>query len=462
MATAKPPSHTAPDDGTAPDGDTAPDDGGATGHSGAAGHGSAAEYDDTTEHGGTTGHGGASAAERAAVAAAADRLGLTVGAEIWEGGSPARVHRARAADGGEVVLKVLAAHPGAVDGHDLGSFRGKLHQIRHITDHAPKLAARYLTVLDTIEGDGWAATTTPYLPSEDLGACLRRGDGDEELFFARNADALRALLTDGYGSAAHPTAPGHLDDVHIGRFLRRLPVLEEHLPEVAGKRELVVEGRRLEAPAPLLRRLLETERDRLDALAPARLGFPAHGDTNIRNLLFATEGDANTDVHIIDPRGSTGPWDPVYDIAKILFSLTVWDPMLRLGIRIRRDGPDGGWHTDFRRPVYPGYRSAAHHYLDRLDATGAPALFEGDPHWKQRLLLTHALHVLAEAPCRLSDRKPKPDVGGRHSPPEELALGHYLLGTLLLNDLAAQWSEGAADLDTDRHLAVVTGGPPPP
>ncbi|GHH87486.1 hypothetical protein GCM10018793_63450 [Streptomyces sulfonofaciens] len=409
---------------------------------------------------GTRGDRAASDAERAAVAAAADRLGLTVGEEILEGGSPARVHRARTADGAELVLKVLTAHPGAVDGHDLGSFHGKLRQIQHLAQGAPRLAERYLPVLDTVEGDGWAATTTPYLPSEDLGACLRRGDGDEELFFARNALVMRALLADGYASAASPAPPGHLADVHIGRFLRRLAVLEEHLPELAGQRELVIGGRRQEAPAPLLRRLLRTEKDRLDALAPPRLMFPAHGDANIRNLLFATDGPAGTGLRIIDPRGATDPWDPVYDVAKILFSLTVWDPMLRLGIRVGRDGPHGGYHLGLRNPAYPGYRSAAHHYLDRLDDTDAAAVLAGDPHWKQRLLLTHALHVLAEAPCRLSDRKPKPDADGRHSPPEELALGHYLSGTLLLNDLAAQWAQGAADLDVDRHLAVVTGGPP--
>ncbi|MFJ4918754.1 hypothetical protein [Streptomyces sp. NPDC088725] len=405
--------------------------------------------------------------ERAAVAAAATHLGLTVGDEFLDGGSPARVHRARTADGDEVVLKVLAARPDAVDGHDLDSFLGKQNQIDRIALGAPRLAERYLPVLDTVKGDGWAATTTPYLPSEDLGACLRRENGGEdghgeELFFARTAAVTRALLTDGYATETADTPAGHLADVHIGRFLRRLPVLEKHLPDLADQRELVINGRRYEAPAPLLRRILDTEKVRLAELAPARLMFPAHGDSNIRNLLFGTAEGASADVRIIDPRGSTEPWDPVYDLAKILFSLTVWDPMLRLGIRAGCSGADGTYTTAFRRPVYPGYRSAAHHFLDRLDETGAGALFPDDPHWKQRLLLTHDLHVLAEAPCRLSDRKPKPDSEGRHSPPEELALGHYLLGTILLNDLAGQWSERPGDLDADRHLALVTGGPPSP
>lgn len=78
--------------------------------------------------------------------------------------------------------------------------------------------------------------------------------------------------------------------------------------------------------------------------------------------------------------------------------------MLRLGVRAVREGSDGGYRVAFRRPVYPGYRSAAHQYLDRLDETVADELFTDDPYWKQRLPLTRALHVLAETPCRLSDR----------------------------------------------------------
>lgn len=88
--------------------------------------------------------GAVSAADGAAVAAAADRLALPSVRRSFEGGSPARVHRARTADGGEVVLKALAAHPGAVDGHDLDSFHAKLRQVSRLGKEAPKLVARYL------------------------------------------------------------------------------------------------------------------------------------------------------------------------------------------------------------------------------------------------------------------------------------------------------------------------------
>ncbi|MFG2533002.1 hypothetical protein [Streptomyces sp. NPDC048516] len=421
----------------------------------------------------TTGHTStAGSAERRAIREAAQRLGLEVGQEILDGGSPARVHRARTADGTELVLKVLTAASGAVDGHDLASFRGKREQTELIRHTAPQLGARYLPVLDTIEGSGWAACTTPYYPSRDLAACLRDGPEGTRLFFARHDAVVQGLFVHGYATRTAPAPAGHLTDVNLGRFLRRLPVLRRHLPEVAAADELVINGRRCPSPARLLHRLSDGHAARLRQLAPPRLMFPAHGDANVRNILVgradgtgaddAPEDGRHTDYRIIDPRGSVDHWDPVYDLAKTLFSLTVWDPALRLGFALDGTTVNGTPHyrAGFRRPVYPGYRAAAHHFLPYLETSEIPGLLRGDPGWRQRLLLTHALHVLAEAPCRLSDLKPKPDAEGRCAPPEELALGHYLMGTLLLDDLVRQLT-GAREPDVDRHLELVTGGPGP-
>jgi hypothetical protein len=54
----------------------------------------------------------------------------------------------------------------------------------------------------------------------------------------------------------------------------------------------------------------------------------------------------------------------------------------------------------------------------------------------------------------LSDRKPKWGCDGEPSSPEQLALGFYLMGTLLINELAGQLA-AAGDLDGDRHLSLM-------
>ncbi|MER7702571.1 hypothetical protein ABTX81_06710 [Kitasatospora sp. NPDC097605] len=391
----------------------------------------------------------------AALAAVADTLGLTPGDEILDGGSPARVHRATGAAGERLVVKVLVPAPGAVDGHDLVSFRRKLCQIELLRTLAPRLAAHYLPVVHVLDGDGWSACTTPYYDSADLAAPLRASAHGAGEFFRRYTALVQALVLDGYAARSHPTPAGYLADVVVGRFLRRLPVLARALPaELMTAERFTVNGVPCEAPQLVLGRLAGRLTGRLARLTPARLMAPAHGDANTRNVLLSARPDAPAaEFRLIDPRGSVEPWDPVYDLAKTLFSLTVWDPALRTGFAVR--GSKHGYRVGFRQPVFPGYRAAIHGFLPRLAAhPGLSALFRDDPGWWERLLLTHDLHVLAEAPCRLSDRKPKPDLRGRNSTPAELALGHYLIGTLLINDLAAQLARPGG-VDATGHLALV-------
>ncbi|MGW4895643.1 hypothetical protein ACWEQL_25770 [Kitasatospora sp. NPDC004240] len=388
-----------------------------------------------------------------ALAAVRDALGLTVGHEILDGGSPARVHRATGPAGEELAVKVLVPAAGAVDGHDLVSFRGKLRQIEHLRRRAPRLAAHYLPVRHVLDGDGWSACTTPFYDSVDLAAPLRRSPRDTGEFFGRYTALTRALVLDGYAVQSHPAPPGYVARTVVGRFLRRLPALGAALPaDLMAAERVTVNGVPCAAPQLVLERLA----GRLAPLAPPRLMAPAHGDANTRNVLLAARpGAAPEDFRIIDPRGSTEPWDPVYDLAKTLFSLSVWDPALRLGFAVRGSARTG-YEVGFRQPSFPGYRAAIHRFLPHLAAhEGLAELFRDDPHWLRRLLLTHDLHVLSEAPCRLSDRKPKPDLRGRDSSPVELALGHYLLGTLLINDLAGQLDR-TREVDATSHLALVT------
>ncbi|WP_406195095.1 phosphotransferase [Kitasatospora sp. NBC_01560] len=394
--------------------------------------------------------------DRTALAAVTETLGLRVAYEILDGGSPARVYRATTAAGEDLAVKVLVPARGAVDGHDLVSFRRKVHQIELLRTVAPRLAAHYLPITHSLDGDGWSACTTPFYDSVDLAAPLRESAQGTREFFGRYTAVTRALVLDGYAAQSHPAPAGYVAETVVGRFLRRLPALREALPaDLPAAGRFAVNGVPCEHPHVVLERLT----DRLAPLAPPRLMAPAHGDANTRNVLLSARPDAAAvDFRLIDPRGSTEPWDPVYDLAKTLFSLTVWDPALRLGFSVRRSGRPGrrvGYEVGFRQPAFPGYRAAIHRFLPHLESCeGLAVLFRDDPGWLQRLLLTHDLHVLAEAPCRLSDRKPKPDLLGKDSAPAELALGHYLLGTLLINDLAGQLDR-AGRVDAGSHLALV-------
>lgn len=388
---------------------------------------------------------------------AAAELGLTVSQEILEGGSSARVYRARTGEGEDVVLKVLGAGAQAVvDGHDLDSFRAKARQIAHIEQRAASLGARYLPITRSIDAGTWAAHLTPYYPSQDLAAPLRDGRG-VGAFFEQLTLVIEELATHGYGRASVPAPPAWLDEVVIDRFTRRLMLLEQALPQAVCPDVITVDGQTCIAPRILLPRLRARAAHPLMRMRPPRLGLGAHGDANTRNILMSPAGD---DFRLIDPRGSSAPWDPVYDLAKILFSLTIWDLALRDGVKVRRNPSRQITHYDvaLRSPAPPDYARAIDGFLPFLSTL--PALSEllaDDPGWVGRLVLTHDLHVLSEASCRLSDTKPRRGSDGRASTPEELALGHYLLGTRLLNDLAEQLQrpDGLAGLDLHRHFALL-------
>lgn len=380
------------------------------------------------------------------------QLRLDIIQEILDGGSSARVWLAANGAGERLAVKTVLALEGVVDGHDLDSFRQKVVQIEAIRAKAPRLGAHYLPVLHNIEGRNWACQTTPFYPSQDQAASLRQTDG-VATFFAQYDAFAQIMFLRGYGAIAATAPPDYVERVVVGRFLRRLPMLTRALPMDLAAETLVVNGRPCIAPGVLLPRLLEQAAPRLADIAPAQLGFCAHGDGNTRNILIG-EG---ADFRVIDPRGSTDPWDPVYDLAKTLFCLTVWDPALRLGFAIQRSGHPTLPHYEvsFSQPLYPGYRTAIQQFLPFMAAQPWwTALIATDPGWRARLLLTHDMHVLAEAPCRLSDRKPKWGCDGAPSSPEQLALGFYLMGTLLINELAEQLA-APGDLDEDRHLSLM-------
>ena len=383
--------------------------------------------------------------------AAADRIGLTVGDEILDGGSAARVFHARSGDGSALVLKIVIARPGLVDGHDIGAFLGKLTQLGLIQAGDPRLAARYLPVLHVVRGPGWAACTTPFYPSTDLAAPLR-ATPDPTAFFALHTRLIEDLIGPGYGQTIVRAQPRFVEDALVARIPRRRGLLAGHLPsDLLDADPLTINGIRCVSPFHLLNSLVTDPPPWWSRIAPPRLMFPAHGDANTRNVLVGEDG-----LRLIDPRGSTAFWDPIYDLAKTLFSLTVWDPSQRLGGYGRRTGD--GWEAGFRHPPFAGYHAAVDGFLDHLSASpDFGELMTDDPHWGSRLLFTHALHVLAEAPCRLSDPKEKRDVAGSLLAPGDLALCHYLLGTLLLNDVVARLNTDT--LDSAAHLAMARQNP---
>jgi hypothetical protein len=201
--------------------------------------------------------------------------------------------------------------------------------------------------------------------------------------------------------------------------------------------------------APIGELLARAERPgALPALQPAALWYPVHGDLNLGNLLIRPgRPGQEPGFTVIDPRGVTSHFDPVYDAAKALFSLTLFDAAMAAGFAIHRE--HGRDYTVRLREPAPALASAAAELPGLVASTGFfRALDRTDPLWRRRLLYAHAFHVLAESACRLSDQTHRALPGGAtgRAARHELATGLYLSGLLLLDSLLS------GPPDPEKHL----------
>jgi hypothetical protein len=365
-----------------------------------------------------------------------DELDLRAACRLHGGGTPARVLLCQDGGGGRVVVKVLHAGAGRVDGHDLGSFMGKPRQIASVHRDLPGLSPHYVPLIGAWQGPGWGAYAMPWVDGDPPIALLTRSGAAGGEFSRTVRLVFEALGEHGYAASRSPAPAGHGQAAYPGRVRRRLPLLARHLDAaLTGPGPLRVNGRTI-APAGEL--LARAERPRvLTALQPAALWYPVHGDLNLGNLLVRPgrpgQGPGFT---VIDPRGITSHFDPVYDVAKALFSLTLFDAAMVGGFAI--GGEPGCEYTVRLREPAPALAAAALELPGLIASTGFfRALERTDPLWRRRLLYAHAFHVLAESACRLSDHTHRALPGGAsgRAARRELAAGLYLSGLLLLDSL---------------------------
>jgi hypothetical protein len=360
------------------------------------------------------------------------------------GCSPARVWRVTTRRR-VLAVKVLTRRPGVVDGYDIPAFLQKPEQIKRVHRELPGLSPFYVDVLGVWEQSTWAAYAMPFVD----GAAAVSPQSPPERAADRLGHVFGVLTEHGYARTRGSAGDGQLRSLHLGRIRRRLWVLERHLrPELLDGPPLLVNGRSCRPLGPLMQEV-ESNAALNRLLRPAVVSYPVHGDLDLGDVLVAADRpDAFT---VIDPHGTRGYRDPVYDFAKALFSMTVLDRSTASGLRIWRSPDRPGRPTSYLvRAVdpYRHYPALAASFVDMLGALPfGKELSRVDPHWRVRLAFAHGFHSLAEASWRLADRSPRSATAAAAArDPATLATGFCALGLRLLEQAIAGAREAAAAL----------------
>jgi nucleoside-diphosphate-sugar epimerase len=164
-----------------------------------------------------------------------------------------------------------------------------------------------------------------------------------------------------------------------------------------------IDGQEVENPLIALRHLSGASATERLKYAPAHAGTCGHGDLTILNMLWM---DETNKVLLIDPRGLIGPLDPIYDLGKLLFSLSGFGLLMRNGIKWE---PLSTWRHRLSSSDSRSFGRCMDEHAATLDWIVC------DPHFaplrtqdgsiRLQLLLAEATHYLADVPFRFAQGK---------------------------------------------------------
>ena len=372
------------------------------------------------------------------------------------GDSPARLWKVTA--GKDVLaVKVLQRGAGMIDGHDTQSFLQKPAQIQRLHRELPHLSPFYVDVVGVWDHPDWAAYAMPFV---DGGAAVTP-QSPPGLVCDRLGLVFGVLTEHGYGRTRGSRALAQLRDLHLGRIRRRLWVLERHVRrELLDGPPILVNGRRCRPLGQLLQ-AIESNTALVNLLRPGVVSYPVHGDLGLGNVRERPGHPESFTV--IGPVGTRAYRDPIYDFAKALFSMTIFDRAMASGLRIWRLPGRGRQPTSYIIRAVDAYREYSAMALPFVDMLASlpfgEELERTDPHWRLRLAFSQGFHALAEAGRHLTAPAPEPRrAGGRD--PVTLTTGLCGLGLRLLEQAIAAARRSSTDLpdistQLDEDTAVI-------
>lgn len=321
--------------------------------------------------------------------------------------------------GSDKIYKVrkIAIYDG-VEGNGIAKVANEIKYYQYISDNEPKLAAMYPRLIDASTDETFSSETIEYIDGRNFYQAMKDGDLPTSVYsksLVRFIDDLSNCVLESCKPSSDPD--GNLDTYYLERSLARMRPINDILTV---RDALTINGKHYVAPHIILGDLLQNKKLR-ELIKPRTEAFCFHGDLTFLNTVFV---DKTQDIRLIDPRGFIGNWDPLYDYAKLQFTLCGFGELVVSKEPIVTEDASGNFTIHFNQiPAVSFWLHAK--FLDLLahNPMFKKKIINHEPHWRKRIAFAKATHFLADVPFRLFT-----------DGTTDTALASYVIGTYYLNE----------------------------
>lgn len=314
-------------------------------------------------------------------------------------------------------VRKIAIYDG-VEGNGIAKVANEIKYYQYISKHEPKLAAMYPRLIDAATDETFSSETIEYLAGRNFYQAMKDGDLSTSTYRKSLVTFIDDLSKCVLGDCKASSDPdGNLDAYYVERSFARLRPINDILTV---RDELTINGKRYVAPHIILNDLLQNKQLR-ELIKPRTEAFCFHGDLTLLNTVFV---EKTRDTKLIDPRGYIGSWDPLYDYAKLQFTLGGFGEIVVSKEPIVTEDASGNFTIHFNQ--IPEVSRCIHdEFLNLLanNPTFKKEIISREPHWRKRMAFAKATHFLADIPFRLFT-----------DGTTDTAVASYVIGTYYLNE----------------------------
>lgn len=314
-------------------------------------------------------------------------------------------------------VRKIAIYDG-VEGNGIAKVANEIKYYQYISEHEPKLATMYPRLIDAATDETFSSETIEYLAGKNFYQAMKDGGLPTSVYrksLVKFIDDLSNCVLENCKASSDPD--GNLDAYYVERSFARLRPINDILTV---RDELTINGKPYVAPHIILNDLLRNKQLR-EFIKPRTEAFCFHGDLTFLNTVFV---DKTRDIRLIDPRGYIGSWDPLYDYAKLQFTLGGFGEFVVSKDPMVTEDASGNFTIHFNQ-IPEASRWLHDEFLDLLadNPTFKKGIIRREPHWRKRIALAKATHFLADIPFRLFT-----------DGTTDTALASYVIGAYYLNE----------------------------